>query len=174
MESIKAYISGHRLQVALAGLFVLVLVLAFGLYQLFTYSLPMALGNYPVAYRSASADRAMVLYDAGLAAYREGDYDSARKLLVEAYSACTGSSGQISESKQKLASQVQFLLGNALYKTKKSKPAIEAWKQALRLDPTNLYAKYNLELLQSNNGGAASDSPDSPGGSGGGGGKKGI
>lgn len=132
---------------AVVFLVVMLLVFGFGLYQLLTYTIPMHKGDYATASRSYAADRPTVLYDAGLQFYQLHAYERAKILFVAAYSACTESSGSIPQSRQKLAGQIQFMLGNACEGLGQAQPAVEAYAQALRHDPENLYAKYNLERL---------------------------
>lgn len=176
MEKIKGFINTYHTVVRVVVLVLALSVFGFGVYQSLTYSWPMYKGDYKAAYSSSAADKAIVLYDAGLAAYQNGDLENAHNLLTKAYSALNDSKGTIPESRKYLGSQVQFLLGNTKAKMKKVPEATEAYQQALRLDPTNLYAKYNLELLQSQPGGAGGSQgdPKGPGGQGSGGGKKGI
>ena len=172
MEKLRSFVKGHRLQVVKAVLILLSCVLIFGLYQSVSYSWPMYGHKYRKAYKSLCADKPTVLYDAALAAYQSGAYEAAKEMLVKAHSRCLDSSGRIPESRRQLASSIQFLLGNTLVKMKMVKPAIEAYKESLRLEPSNLYAKYNLELLQSQNSGSGEGSGNPGGGNNGG--KKGI
>jgi tetratricopeptide (TPR) repeat protein len=172
MDTIKSYIRGHRAGLTTTLLLLLCATLLFGGYQLLTYSLPMATGDYRTAHDSLVGDKANVLYDAALQAYEQGDYQTAQKLLTRAYSLCTDSSGHLPESRAALAAEIQFLIGNTLVKTEKVKSAVQAYEQALRHNPNHLYAKYNLELLQQSSSGGGNG--QQPGNGGSGGGKKGI
>jgi tetratricopeptide (TPR) repeat protein len=125
----------------------------FGFYMLFSNSIPMLTKDYEGAADSYVADRSLALYDAGLQRYRGGDNKGAVRVLNDAYNACLGAKGVVSDDKRKLAGDIKFLTGNALVGQKQLQQAVEAYKDALRLDPNNLYAKYNLELLQAMNGG---------------------
>lgn len=124
-----------------------------GFYMLFFNSIPMLNGNFHGAAESYFIDRPLALYDAGLQRYRDEDYKGAVTILNDAYNACLGAQGVVSDDKRKLAGTIKFLTGNALVKQKQLQQAVEAYKEALRLDPSNLDAKYNLELLQQMNGG---------------------
>ena len=174
MEKLRSFVKRHRRLVVKAALLLLSCVLTFGLYQSLSYSWPMHEHKYRRAYKSLCADKPTVLYDRALVAYQSGDYEAAKEMLVKAYSACLDSHGRIPESRRQFASSIQFLLGNALVKMKMIKPAIEAYKESLRLEPTNLYAKYNLELLRSQDNGGSGEGSGSPGSGGNNGGKKGI
>ena len=112
-------------------------------------------------------DTAAAHYDAGLILYAGEHYPEAIEELTAAYNALLSESGEISPQRAALAAQIKFLTGNALVKGKKPKTAVEAYKEALKLDPTHIYAKYNLEMLQSMNGGKGpAGDPNDPGGSG--------
>jgi tetratricopeptide (TPR) repeat protein len=176
METIKSFVREHRKGVAVALLVLSAAAVLYGAYSLFTYSIPMTQGGdaYTTAYQSAVADKATVLYDAAQQAYQEGNYKAAQALLTKAYSECTDSSGHLPDSRNALAGDIQFLLGNALAKDKNVKDAITAYGQSLRHNPNHMYAKYNLELLQQSAGGGAGGGNGQPGGPGKGGGKKGI
>lgn len=125
----------------------------FGFYMLFFNSIPMLNENFDGAADSYFIDRPLALYDAGLQRYRDEDYKGAATILNDAYNACLGAQGVVSDDKRKLAGTIKFLTGNTLVMQKQLQQAVEAYKEALRLDPTNLDAKYNLELLQQMNGG---------------------
>lgn len=155
--------------VRVAGIFAFL----FGLYMLFSYSVPMLKGNYGSASNSYAADRCVSLYDTGLQFYQAEEYKPATLALTDAYNACLGPQGLVSDEHRKLAANIKFLTGNALVYQKQLKQAVEAYKEALRLDPDNLEAKYNLELLQQMNGGKG-PSDDPSGGDAGKGIKRGI
>jgi tetratricopeptide (TPR) repeat protein len=149
-------------------------VFFYGVYMLLTYSVPMLRGSYESAAESYAADVSVSLYDAGLQRYRNEDYEGAVKALNNAYNATLGPEGVVEGDKRKLAADIKFLTGNALVNAGQLQAAVEAYKETLRLDPTNLYAKYNLEMLQAMNGGAGPGPDPSPGGQPGKGNKKGI
>lgn len=173
MNTMKKFLHDRRLLLAQLTVLAFALLAIVGAYRWFSYSQPMLAGNYPAASESLSADRAVALYDAAVVYYQNEKFDVALKILDAAYTEVSGPGGEIPADRKKLAAEIKFLAGNALVKTKQLSKAVEAYKEALRLDPTNLYAKYNLELLQQMNGGKGPG--DEPGGSGPGkGGKKGI
>lgn len=130
-----------------------VVIFLVGLYMLFSNSIPMMSHDYESAASSAASDQSVVLYDVGLQRYQAQKYEGALKALNDAYNACLGKNGVVNDDKRKLAGNIKFLTGNALVRSKQLQQAVEAYKDALRLDPDNLYAKYNLEMLQSMNGG---------------------
>lgn len=173
MNKVSLFVKRHRLHLVTALLVMFAGVFIFGLYQAISYSWPMYTQDYRDAYRSAVSDKPTVLYDASLVAYQAGEFQLAKEMLSKAYAACLDSSGHIPESRRNLAAKIQFLLGNACVKMQMVKPAIEAYKETLRHEPTNLYAKYNLELLRSQNNGNAPGDSSNPGG-GKDGGKKGV
>jgi tetratricopeptide (TPR) repeat protein len=130
-----------------------VLVFFAGVYFLFSNSISMLRHDFEDAANSPVTERSVTWYDVGLQRYEAQDYDNAVKALQLAYNDCLGKNGVVNDDKRKLASNIKFLTGNALVRGKQLQQAVEAYKDALRLDPDNLYAKYNLEMLQSMNGG---------------------
>lgn len=175
MSSLKNYVRERRVQLAVMMCLVFGALGLFGLYRLAYYTVPMLSGDYVTASGAGVGDKAIALYNAGLDAYQQHNYDAAKKLLTEGYSACTNSRGEMDNSRTELAAKLQFELGLTYEQLEKPKSAIEAYKQALLLDPTNLAAKYNLERLQSQEGGSGGPGdPNSPGGGKPGGPKKGI
>jgi tetratricopeptide (TPR) repeat protein len=75
-------------------------------------------------------------YNRGIALYRLGKYEEARKALLDA----TGAQDR------SLRQQAFYNLGNALYQTKAYRDAADAYRRALRIDPADRAAKWNLEL----------------------------
>lgn len=153
MNQITSYLYEFRFGLAKCVRVGSILVFLFGILMLFAYSVPMLNGNYESASRSIVGDKAIALFDRGLQRYKQEDYKGAVGTLNDAYNACLGKQGVVSEDKRKLAAQAKFLAGNALVKDKQLRQAVEAYKESLRLDPDNLEAKYNLEMLQQMNGG---------------------
>lgn len=175
LQSVGSYLWERRVQIAvmvaiLAGAFSL-----WGGYRFVTYTVPMLEGDY-IRAAEGGGDRASALYDAGLKAYENEDYKSAKDHFTKAQSALTDEAGGMPDSKKALAAQIQFSLGNTYFRQKQLKLAAEAYKQSLRLDPANLEAKYNLELLQMMLAGGAGggDGKGDPNGGAPGGPKKGI
>lgn len=130
-----------------------VIAFLFGVYMLFSNSISMITHKFEDAADSPITERPVTLYDVGLQRYNAEHYDDALDALNEAYNACLGKNGVVNDDKRRLAGNIKFLTGNALVKSKQLQQAVEAYKEALRLDPENMFAKYNLEMLQSMNGG---------------------
>src|SRR5439155_7960845 len=126
------FLDKRRRQVCITLLVVSAAVLLFGLYSLVTYSIQLQTSGYATAHESYVADKAMVAYDAALQAYEQGDFAIAQVLCTQAYSDLTSSDGKLPASRNALAGDIQFLLGNSLVKQKKVKEAVQAYEQALR------------------------------------------
>ncbi len=161
MDLIKSFLSKHRARLAGLLLVAAAVLFLFGVYSLLTYSLPMSRHNYVTAMQSKAAlNRAEALYAEAGQLYSQGDYKDAVTVLKAAFAACNDSSGQIPASRKQLASNIQLLWGNALFKMQDNDGAAEAYKESLRQNSNNLYSKYNLELLQSQPpGGGGSNGP---------------
>ncbi|MBS1994541.1 MAG: hypothetical protein JSS83_28710 [Cyanobacteria bacterium SZAS LIN-3] len=173
----------YKRRVLLAGLATIAFVGVFvlGILRLFNYTLPLYIGNPVSASESGYGDPVVALYDAALRTYQAQDYEAAGKLAAQAYSKMSEEHGAIGTDarSQKVAGDIQFLLGLTCEKVKQQQQAIEAYEQALRHTPDNLPAKYNLErLLKAQQGGGAGGGGQQPGQKPGGGashqGKKGI
>jgi len=155
------------------------LVLALGVRRAVEFTLPMYQGDYVQAAQSEVAPPVRAFYDAGLQAYEQKDYTSAKDNLSQAYSALSSKTGQIDSREDLIAGDIQFLLGLTHERTKQKFMAIEAYKQALRHNPNHMEAKYDLEHLLSDRGGsggagAGAGDTSAPGGKPGKDGKKGI
>ncbi|HEY9869022.1 MAG TPA: tetratricopeptide repeat protein [Candidatus Obscuribacterales bacterium] len=173
-SDMKEFLWERRVQLAVMLAIVSAVFALYGGWRLVSYTVPMLSGDY-VAAAEGGGNEANALYDAGLKAYENEDYKSAKDLLTRAQSALTNSAGEIPNDKKAMAGRIQFALGNTYFRQKQLKAAAESYKQSLRLDPTNLEAKYNLELLQQMIvGGAGGGDPNQPGGGSNGGPKKGI
>lgn len=86
----------------------------------------------------AEAPESSVLrFNDGNALYRGDDYQRA----MEAYQRA------IETGDPALASSAWYNLGNALYRQQQLEQSLEAYKQALRLDPSDVDAKHNLERV---------------------------
>lgn len=136
----------------------------YGLNTLLTYSLPLMRGEYGAALRSPRGNKPEVLYNGASADYEAGinekdaqlaksKLNNAKRALMLAYQEIVGKDGKVLPGKERLASDVQFLLGKTMQTLEKVDKAKEAYKQSLRLDPTNVACKYNLEMLQQGGGG---------------------
>lgn len=81
-------------------------------------------------------------YNAANVNYRQEDYEAAMQRLQ----------GSLQIADGDLAQMGYYNLGNTLYQIQQLESAIESYKEALRLDPDDLDAKYNLELALQNEG----------------------
>ncbi len=101
-----------------------------------------AQGDYVAAldeYRQAQQedpDVSAPYYNSGNTYHQEGKIDSAITQLKQANRTAEG----------ELAQHSNYNLGNSYFKAEDFAGAIEAYKQALRLNPADTDAKYNLEL----------------------------
>lgn len=177
VQNVKTYVWERRKTFAVWVAIASVMFALWGSWRMLAYSLPMQVGDYERAAEGGAGNIANAYYDAGLLAYQNEDYKQAKELLTKAQSALTSSQGGLPPEAKPLAAKIQFALGNNYFRQKQLKLAAEAYRQSLRLDPDNLEAKYNLELMQqllSEGGAGGPGQPKDPGGSGSGGGKKGI
>jgi len=110
----------------------------------------------------AVGDRVGGKFNRGYSLYLETRYDDAARELSKAYAALTDSEGKVKPKYEKLASQIQFLIGNAYANQKKEGEAISAYQLSLTHDPDNLVTIYNLERLLSNGGGKGGKDGDKP------------
>ena len=91
-------------------------------------------------YQSAqveSPELAEPYFNAANTFYRQGDYPAALEQMQMALQYV---------DEESLAESSLFNLGNTLYNSQELNPAVEAFTQALLLDPEDQDAKYNLEL----------------------------
>ncbi|CAN5616990.1 hypothetical protein BH11CYA1_BH11CYA1_44120 [soil metagenome] len=179
MTSLTNLVARHRLLFSVMATIVCLVVLVLGLRLAVIYTVPMFYGDYVSAAQSEVASPANAWYDAGLAAYKQKDYDQAKEYLSKSYSALSAEDGQIKPSDNHIAGEIQFLLALTHERTKQNFMAIEAYKQALRHNPDHMVAKYNLERLLSDRGGSGGagegeGDTSAPGGKAGKDGKKGI
>lgn len=119
----------------------------YGFQHLWSYSVPMLKGIYHQAAVSDAGDATVAFYDSGLVFLANGQYEVAQAELKEALSSLTEETGQIRAADKPMAAKIQFLLGVANEGLKQWKLAEDAYKEALRLNPANLPAKYNLERI---------------------------
>jgi Ca-activated chloride channel family protein len=82
-------------------------------------------------------------YNAANALYRQGDYAST---LEELHKALDLASSTDENQPPEIAQASLFNAGNSSYNTQELNAAIDAYRQALLLNPNDLDAKYNLEL----------------------------
>jgi tetratricopeptide (TPR) repeat protein len=78
-------------------------------------------------------------FNLGDAYYKQKRYDEALKSFA---------SSEAQPAKKADKSLAFYNVGNTLFKANKATESIEAYKQALRLDPTNDDARYNLEFVR--------------------------
>jgi Ca-activated chloride channel homolog len=103
-------------------------------------------GNWQKAYDQYNQllinnpDRPDLLYDAGVAAYRLGKFDTACAYLQRAV--------QQDNVADNLKEQAYFNLGNVDVAQKKLEDAIDAYQEVLVINPDNERAKHNLEKVQ--------------------------
>lgn len=165
MTSLINFVARRRLMFSVIATIACLVVLALGLRRAVMYTVPMFQGDYVAAAKSEVAAPAQAWYDAGLTAYQQEDYATAKEVLPKAYSALSSEDGLIKPSDNAMAGEIQFLLALTHERTKQKFMAIEAYKQALRHNPDHMVAKYNLERLLSERGatgGAGEGEGDTP------------
>jgi len=162
MNKITSYLHELRFGIAQGVRIGGILAILFGLLMLGVLSAPMLMHNYKTAGTSWVGERSYALYDLGLQLYQAEEFKEAVKTFNDAYNLCLGPQGVVEGDKRALAAEIKFLAGNALVKDKQLSKAIEAYKECLRIDPNHLHAKYNLEKLQSMNGGKGPSPADEP------------
>lgn len=93
------------------------------------------------------------IYNLGNALYKAERFDTAEQALMQAAADSLHSDDERAEA--------FYNLGNALFKQEKYKEALESYKQSLRMNPSDMEAKYNYaytkRLLEQNNGGGGDD-----------------
>jgi len=94
-----------------------------------------AVDNYVAAQRE-NPDVPEPYYNAGNAYHRQGNFDSA---AAQTQQSIRSSEGEVAENSY-------YNLGNTYFKVEDWSAAIDAYKEALKLNPNDLDAKYNLEL----------------------------
>lgn len=94
-----------------------------------------AVDNYVAAQRE-DPDVPQPYYNAGNAYHRQGNFESAAAQTQQSVRASEG----------EMAQNSYYNLGNTFFKVEDWPAAIEAYKEALKLNPNDLDAKYNLEL----------------------------
>jgi tetratricopeptide (TPR) repeat protein len=142
------FLSGHKRGLARVAILASMLLLLYGVIRIFDYTLPMIEHRYSDAARATHGDVTLAYYDLALEHYRQRDYAGAQNLLTAGYTLLSDKDGNIPAGKQPMAADMQLLIGNSLYYQQKLEPAAEAYKQALRHNPNDLNAKYNLELVR--------------------------
>ena len=86
----------------------------------------------------ARPDDPTLHYNQGTALYQAGNFQAADQAL----------SAAMAEATKELQPDLHYNIGNTRYRLGDFKGAIEQYKQALRLNPDDAEAKYNLEMAQ--------------------------
>lgn len=102
-----------------------------------------ALENYTAA-KQEDPDLAEPYYNSGNTYYRQGQFDSAEMQTKQ-----SARSSEREENRE-LAQNSYYNLGNSYFQSQRWGEAIDAYKEALRLNPDDEEAKYNLELALKN------------------------
>lgn len=95
-----------------------------------------------------SPENKRMQYNLGVAQYKNGEFDKAKETFEGV------------EDEKTIAAKSYFNKGNSLYKAKDISGAVSAWKQVLRLDPSNKEAKFNLQKALSENDPKQCNNPD--------------
>ncbi len=148
MKNLNDFIRAYRVQAMTLLVVASICASLFGVYRLFSYSVPMVTEDFMGAMESPVADRPLVLYDLGLQAYKRDNHDIAKQILTEAFNQLTKNTGVVPPEQKELAGQIQFMLGVVNEHEKQFRVAITAYEDCLRQTPDNLNAKYNLERLK--------------------------
>ncbi len=164
----------HKLNLARVLRVLCLVIFCLGLYKSVSFVAPLQFGDPRGAIGSRMGDDAMANYDVALAMYKAKRYERANDYAKAAYNALQNERGELSRDDELRASQIQFLTGLICEGAEQYREAVDAYKQALRLDPTNKYAKYNLERLLQPSGGAGGGPGKVPAGGSGSDNKKGI
>ena len=103
-------------------------------------------GNWPEATAQLKKvltdqpDRADILYDSGIAAYKNAEFDKALAYFNKA--------GDIANAPQELREQAYFNAGNAQVQLKQLQEAIDSYDKALALNPDHEKAKHNKKVVK--------------------------
>ncbi len=182
MSKVKTLVHRQRIIIA-AVVFILALATAaFGCYRYMSWTDPLNDDNYSQAAESIVGNKAVALFDRGLTEYRQSlaeqdqtaaaaQWTNAQNSLVAAYNQLLqNGNGTAPDSLKKLAADIQFQLGNMQVVTGLAQQSLEliqsgvqSYEECLRLDPNNLAAKYNIELLEQSDKVNKKDNPGGPG-----------
>ena len=160
MDAVKRTLNVLKENLQLISLFFLwgaSIVTFVALLKMFVFSLPMAAGEYAHVRQAFLGDTAIADYDEGVQLYTDAEvrgkwnrkhyYQYSRNALSVAYEKLLDGNGNVMAGREKLAAKIQLLIGNTLYGEEKLQQAAEAYAQALRHEPGNMAAKYNLEFV---------------------------
>ena len=107
------------------------------------------LGNYDeahVAFQQATLeniDSPVAPYNLGTALYKKGRFNEAMRAFQESLSRHSKQTEDLPD-----LAHIHYNIGNAQFKTGDLESAIESYKHALRLNPQDADAQYNLALAQ--------------------------
>lgn len=137
----------HKLTVARLLRVLCLMVLILGTYKACTFTAPLQYGDPRGAVGSLMGDDAMANYDVALKMYRDKRYRHAAEFAKSAQNALINEQGEMAEADKLRGAQILFLSGLIYEEQEEYSQAVDAYKEALRLDPTHKFAKYNLERL---------------------------
>lgn len=150
----------NRLNIAcLCGFVVGLVGLAVGGYRISSYDTPVERKDFITAFNSRVSDKPLMLLNAAMQEIARQDADKAKEFLSSAYEACLDEDGTMAAARKPLAATIKFRQANLLVEMQDIQGAIESYCESLRLEPNNLDAKYNLELLLLRTGGGGSGKP---------------
>jgi Ca-activated chloride channel homolog len=130
-------------------LFILLIVIPWKSFAIFDYDLAIResqKGNWPQATAqfkkvlTEHPDCADILYDSGVSAYKNAEYDKALAYFTKA--------GDSLNAKQVLREQAYFNAGNAQVQLKQLQEALESYEKVLTLNPDHEKAKHNKEIVK--------------------------
>ena len=123
-------------------------VFGYGFYGLVTYALPLSHNDYRQAMTSYVADPSEVLLNGAQQDYENGRVAEATKVLELNLEKMVDQNGRYRVQDRWKLERIYFLLGKCYQKQKKLDKAAENYIETLRINPKNLPAKYNLEMVQ--------------------------
>lgn len=182
MSKCKTHLFRLRIVAAAVVFFLALAAVALGAYRYVSWTEPLNQGDYNTAASSAVGERAIALYDRGLIEWQrvatDQDESAAQAHLTAASTDLNAAydalleegGGTVADRSKKLASDIQFTLGNiqvmvglAQQDVELIQAGVQNYEECLRLDPDNLAAKYNIELLEQSNEVNKQNNPGGPG-----------
>lgn len=130
---------------------VALITMVYGAYHVLAYSWLMHEENWNRAAEShvLKCEKASALYNQALSI--ESLHPLAQAYFNLALAQLVDKHGIIQPENKPFAAEITFQIGNCLFFQRKIEDAKEAYRNALRLDPTHLDAKFNLERLTDRN-----------------------